>query len=316
MAIPAKSSHGSFADPDIQVEESADIDLTDADLASEEAQLPPPTHWQRVAGYLLSDPTRRYLPYAAVAAAAVCAGIGILIATGTNSDAADDATALSGKASDSQSFDDPSALLPGYETITGATESGLPEVPGDIPLPGEELGIDPAAVEGPLGSEPVTVTQTESGYPIGGDPVLTDDPVLTETAAETPAPTTVTETSSGTDWPNVSLNGSVTVPSPAPGTTVTETPASTPSTVTVIVTPTTVRPTPSTVTVVVPAETTTTAPQRTTTAPKPTTCRTATPSTTPKAPKAITTPPLGTPSSRPTTTTKPQATAAPTRTCR
>ncbi|MFD6391193.1 hypothetical protein [Nocardia sp. NPDC060259] len=309
IRMPVNSDDSDDAD-DLNDEQLLDNEPDTEVVPDEEPASPLARQWRRFASYAKSASARRHLPYAAVAAAVVCAGIGVLVATGTNTESTDavtDAAASSEEVPGTQSFDDITALLPGGYDETATVETTEPstfsEIPSDLPLPEGGLGTD-GATEDPLASEPVTVTETAPIDPVGSDdPVVTE--TVTDTATETSEPTTVTETPAGSQWPNVSLNGSVTMPERGGGGS--QHPDVAPSTVTV--------------TVEAPAETTTAPTTKTTTPkPKPSSCRTATPSKT--KPKSTTTPkttttrvPSTTRTQRPTTPKK-SATTTTARPCK
>ncbi|WP_446221247.1 hypothetical protein ACTWPB_14770 [Nocardia sp. IBHARD005] len=264
--------------------------LDDSDEADEPTSLLVRS-WRRVTGWLPEEGMARHLTYAGAAAAVVVALIGVLIVTGGESEASDEvADAANSEMTDlegTQSYDDFSQLLPSaYETSTTEfpieTTPLIGETPLDVPLPGDDPAMEFSDTEVPLAPSEITVTET-------AEPV--DDPYATETetVVETPTETITTPAPSepGSQWPNVSLNGSVSVqvPTREPGDRGTAPP--------------------STVTVTVPAETTT-APSRTrTTTPRPTSC-VSTPSTTRKpttTKPTTTTPRTTTRTPRPTTTT-------------
>ncbi|MEV0766118.1 hypothetical protein [Nocardia sp. NPDC050435] len=274
------ASSAAFTDDDEDAE-YGDFDHGPADEGSRWRR-----SWNQGIEYLRSAQVRRHLPYAAVAAIAATAVVGALIVTTTKPESADDVTDTAASSEDwgTQSFDDLSGLNAGLDTTSPVEATTFPELtPTEEPLPDADplAPIDPSAE--PIALPGDTITETVPVDPVDSNPV-------TETITETPteSPTTITETPSGPDWPNISVSASV----PDIGSN-----GSNPSTVTVVVPAD-----PSTVTITAtPA--TTTKPNKTTT-PKPGQCR---PTTTPAKPSTTTpkkTTPPKTSSSSPTTTTK------------
>lgn len=247
--------------------------------------------WRRMTGWVPEEGMARHLTYAGAAAAVVVALIGVLIVTGGDSESSDEvADAANSEMTDlegTQSYDDYSQLVPSvYDTTTTAfpteTTPLIGETPLDVPPPGDEPVVEFVDTEVPLAPSEITVTETAE--PVD-DPYTTETETVVETPTETitaPAPT-----EPGSQWPNVSLNGSVSVqvPTREPGDRSTAPP--------------------STVTVTVPAETTTARSRTQTTTPRPTSC-VSTPSTTRKSTTTkptTTTPKTTTRTPRPTTTT-------------
>ncbi|WP_141718092.1 hypothetical protein [Nocardia altamirensis] len=296
--------------------DAADASKTDAaeDDSSDnlEGMSPLRRRWQRLREGVGSGDVRRHLPYAVAAAVTLVVVIAVLVVVGAkpkSSDAVSD-TAAESDTSATQSFDDITGLLQGQlgatTQSTVSETSAVSETPVDVPPPlGEEPSIEGGDIAQPMTPATVTVTDTAPIETGGGDPVTTE----TATATETSPSTTVTDTRTVNPWPNVSIEGGISVqPTQRPGTGW----DGRPSTVTVVVPAETTAPRPSTVTVVVPATTT---PPSKTLSPKPTGCPTATttpktttPSTTTKRPPAATatqrttTAPVST-SKKPTTTT-------------
>lgn len=263
--------------------------------------------WRRMTGWLPEEGKARHLTYAGAAAAVVVALIGVLIVAGSGPEGSDEvADAANSEMTDlegTQSYDDYSQLVPStYDTTSSAfpteTTPVIEETPLDVPPPGDDPLIEFSDTGVPYAPTEITVTETADS---ADDPYATE----TETVVETPTETiTPAPTESGTQWPNVSLNGSVSVQVPTRQPSDNGSPPS-PSTVTV--------------TVEVPARTTTNPTRSRTTTPQPTTC-VSTPSTTHK-PKPTTTlsktttrtakPTTTSPRPKPSTTTPKKTTAVP-----
>ncbi|MFI5782894.1 hypothetical protein [Nocardia sp. NPDC051570] len=292
--------------PDRGQSEATEIIGVPGDLVSPKGEEPVSflrRGWGRVTDQVAADDIRRYLPYAAVAAAAIAAVIGVW-AVGGPKPAKTSAVGDTASTSElSHTFDDIAALVPGVPTGPGA----LAGTPADVPLPVAEAISD---AEDP-GQEIAPVAVTAPAETVGGNQATTE----TVTQTETGPPSTITETSTvtsvATPLPRFSLTASASASvqvSYQPGIELTQSPAGTPSTVTVVVT----ADPPSTATAVAPSETSRPQVKPTTQQPQP--CRTAaatssgkkstTPAPTPTVaqPPSVTRTPQTTPSAKPTTT--------------